>query len=42
MCQILYNSEKPDTFVYLMGTWFGEKHNIYNGERRISSINGAG
>ena len=29
MCQIFYNSEKPDTFVYLMGMWFGEKHTIY-------------
>ena len=29
MCQILYNSEKPDTFVHLMGLWFGEKHTIY-------------
>ena len=28
MCQIFYNSEKPDTFVYLMGMWFGEKHTI--------------
>ena len=28
MCQIFYNSEKPDTFVYLMGIWFGEKHTI--------------
>ena len=29
MCQILYNSEKPDTFVHLMGMWFGEKRTIY-------------
>lgn len=33
-CQTRYNNEKPYTFAYLMGMWYGEKknHNVQWGK----------